>query len=344
MAQSPKKNNTKLSLTHGYIGNRQRIENTMEAFEGNLVFPKPVEYEDIDRAMLDFVKDSIHLQADGKEAPTFTLFSNQRFSEYSQTWEHVDAEGNLLMDFKTVNRESNPMWGDNQGGLYNIPGDRRYTIQMKEVLDDNGTESYEVYSMGQPLSVDLEYTVNFVTADWDKLNDFNLQLNQLFKSIQCYIKPNGWYMPVKLEAIDDETEYAVDNRKIYIQSAGLTVQGIISPKSSYKIEKFPKRMFLGTEFDKNRQKAYVDVEETEDGENITIDFSAGIDKTEFTFDTKLHIVQFEKENIRDFSIYLDGEKIQNPYDGITLYNGTDVKVKINQVENNLPARLKLLSK
>jgi hypothetical protein len=341
--QIPKKNITKLSLTHGYVGARQRIENAKEAFEKNLVFPKPVEYEDIDRAILEFVKNNIHLESDGKEAPTFTLFSNQRFSEYSQTWEHVDAEGNLLMDFKTVNRESNPLWGDNQGGLYNIPGDRRYTIQMKEVLDDNGTESYEVYSMGQPLSIDLEYTVNYVTADWDKLNTFNLQLNELFKSIQCYIKPNGWYMPVKLESIDDETEYAVDNRKIYIQSAAFTVQGIISPKSSYKIERFPKRTFIGTSFEEKRNKAYVDVEELEDGDIITIDFSAGVDKTQFTFDDTLHIIGFEKENIRDFSIYIDGDKVKLPEDGFILPNGGEIKIKINQIEKNLPARLKLRS-
>lgn len=339
MAQNPKRHITKLTLKNGYEGTLQRIENAKEAFEENLVFPKPVEYEDVDRAILDFVRENIHLQADGKEAPTFTLFSNQRFSEYSQTWEHVDADGNLLMDFKTVNRASNPSWGENQGGLYNIPGDRRYTIQMKEVLDDNGTESYEIYSMGQPLSIDLEYTVNYVTADWDKLNDFNLQLNELFKSIMCYIKPNGWYMPVKLDSIDDETEYAVDNRKIYIQSADLTVNAIISPKSSYKIERFPKRNFIGTEFDENRNKAHVDVEEYGNRERITVSFSSGVDKTEFTFDERLDITNFEKENIRDFTIYIEGEKIINPYDGISLYDGSDVKIKIKQVEKDLPARL-----
>ena len=339
MPQSPKRNITKLSLVPNIEGTLRRIENAKEAFDENMIFPKPVEYEDVDRAILEFVRDNIHLQADGKEAPTFTLFSNQRFSEYSQTWEHVDAEGNLLMDFKTVNRESNPTWGDNQGGAFNIPGDRRYTIQMKEVLDDNGTESYEVYSMGQPLSINLDYTVNYVTADWDKLNDFNLQLNELFKSIQCYIKPNGWYMPIKLESIDDETEYAVDNRKIYIQSAGLSVQGIISPKSSYKIEKFPKRKFIGTAFDKNRNKAHVDVEENIGGDRITISFSAGVDKTEFTFDDKLYISEFEKENVRDFTIYIDGEKITNPYEGVTLYDGSEVKIKINNIEKGLPATL-----
>ena len=60
MPQSPKKNITKLSLVHGYEGTLKRIENAKEAFDENMVFPKPVEYEDIDRAILEFVRDNIN--------------------------------------------------------------------------------------------------------------------------------------------------------------------------------------------------------------------------------------------------------------------------------------------
>lgn len=340
MGQLPKRSITKLKLKEGYFGPRQRIENAKEAFDNNLVFPKPVEYSDIDKAVLEFVDKEIKLTADGKAAPTFTLFSNQRFSEYSQTWQHTDEDGNLLMDFKTVNRESNPSWGSNQGGLYNIPGDRRYTVQMKEVLDDNGTESYEVYSMGQPLSIDLIYTVNYVTADWDNLNNFNLQINDLFKSIQCYIKPNGWYMPVKLEELEDSTEYSVDNRKIYIQSALLKVCGIISPKSTYKIEKFPKRKFINGKFEENIAKSYVDIEELPDETTrITVYFPSETNKCEFTFDETMHIVRIEMDNIRDFSININDDRIEQARNGFSLNNGDVVKIKINQIEKKLPSKI-----
>jgi hypothetical protein len=341
MPQSPKKNLTRLRLKGDLYGPLKRIENTMDAFNKNMVFPKPVEYEDIDGAVLEFVKNNIHLVCDGNEAPTFTLFSNQRFSEYSQTWKHVDKEGNLLMDFKTVNRDPNPSWGNNQGGAHNIPGDRRYTIQIKETLDDNGTESYEVYSMGQPLSIDLSYTINYVTADWDKLNDFNLQLNELFKAIQCYIKPNGWYMPMKIESIGDDTEYAIDNRKIFIQSASITVQGIISPKSSYKIEKFPKRLYASERFDLGRIKANVDVEEGDNSDTITIDFGTGSTKTEFVFDDFLQVYEITSDNVRDFSIYIDGDKVNTPNNGFVLSDGSEVKIKINQIDRSLPSKLVL---
>lgn len=340
MRQNPKPNITKLKLKEGYFGTRQRIEDAKEAFEQNLVFPKPVEYEDIDRAVLEFVRDRITLDAGGKKAPTFTLFSNQRFSEYSQTWEHVDEEGNLLMDFKTVNRLSNPSWGTNQGGIHNIPGDRQYTIQMKEVLDDNGTESYEVYSMGQPLSIDIYYTINYVTADWTKLNDFNFQINDCFKAIECYINPNGWYMPMEIENINDETEYAIDNRKIYIQSATIKVLGIIAPKSIFKIEKMPKRLFIGTIFDKKYLKPHVDVEEIDDKKSkIVLDFRANVNKVEFEFDDDVTVNVADFENIRDFQVFINDVKIMKPRESFPLHNGDWVKVRIFQIEKNLPSKI-----
>ena len=66
-------------------------------------FPKPLEYEDIDAAFTEFAEKVVDLtDPDGKKVPTFTLYSNQRFSEYSQTWEHTDQDGNLLMNFRRV--------------------------------------------------------------------------------------------------------------------------------------------------------------------------------------------------------------------------------------------------
>lgn len=344
MQQSPKKTLTKLNLKRKPFASMKRFENAKDAFKANTVFPKAVEYDDIDKAVLEFVNNEIKLlDNEGKFAPTFTLFSNQRFSEYSQTWQHTDEYGNLLMDFKTVNRQTNPNWGRNQGGMHNIPGDRRYTVQVKEVLDDNGTESYEVYSMTQPLSVDLQYTISYITADWHKLNNFNTRLNELFKAIQCYIKPNGWYMPMTLSSVDDQTEYAIDNRKIYIQSATVEVKAIISPESSYKIEKFPKRLFTSVAewTGSKREKTFVDVEENRKERKLTIYFDTGVSTAEFTFDEMVRIKDIEKENIRDFLIKIDGTKINDLTKGFTLNQTSTVKIIVNPVEKNYPSKLSL---
>ena len=46
-------------------------------------------------------------------------------NEYAQTWQHLDETGNLLLNFKTINRENNPKQGQNQGNNFNIPRKQR---------------------------------------------------------------------------------------------------------------------------------------------------------------------------------------------------------------------------
>lgn len=164
-------------------------------------FPKPLEYEDIDKAVLEFVDTKIDIEFDGKKIPTFTWYSNQRFNEYSQSWQHTDENGNLLLNFKTVSRDNNPETGDNQGGLWNIPGDRYYTLRIRNVMDDNGTEHYEIYSMKQPFAVDLMYRINFITDKFAMLNVFNQKINKLFSARQCYIRPNDHFIPMVIDSV-----------------------------------------------------------------------------------------------------------------------------------------------
>lgn len=191
MRTQPKKILTIVNPYRAKRGNIVRKGYQNKILEKAPVFPKPLEYDDIDKAMFDFVDTLIPITIDGKLIPTYTLYSNQRFSEYTQMWEHSDENGNLYLNFKTINREKNPKLGDNQGGKWNIPGQRKYTLLQREVLDDNGTESYEIYTMKQPYAVNLMYKISFITTTVDNLNKFNQKINKMFSARQCYIRPNG---------------------------------------------------------------------------------------------------------------------------------------------------------
>lgn len=104
---------------------------------------------------------------------------------------------------------------------------RRYTILQRTVLDDNGTESYEKYSMKQPYTVDLAYRINFVTNVFENINTFNQKVNYLFKARQCYIRPNGHYIPMVIDEINDESTYSIEDRKFYVQSISVKVMAYI---------------------------------------------------------------------------------------------------------------------
>ena len=225
----PKKSITPIKFRNKTYGTERRRDMAREILYKETEFPKPLNYDDIDFAFEEFVKESV-AKFENTAYPVFTLYSNQRFSEYTQNWQHTDEEGNLLLNFVTVNRDNNPKPGSNQGELWNIPGNRYYTMLVKDVLDDNGTESYEVYSMKQPYAVDLTYRINFMTSTYENINAFNSHINDLFKARQMYIRPNGHYIPMIVEEVNDETSYSIDERRFFLQSIGIKVMAYIINK------------------------------------------------------------------------------------------------------------------
>lgn len=344
----PKKTITKVKLTDDTVYGKDRHRSYPKTIlQDAPIFPKPLEYEDIDNAMFNFVDEYIPMVIKGKSTPTFTLYSNQRFSEYSQSWEHTDEDGNLLMNFKTISRENNPKPGKNQGGYWNIPGNKRHTLLIRDVLEDNGEEAYEIYSMGQPFAVDLTYRISIITDLFENINAFNQKINDLFKARQCYIRPNGHFLPVTLEEINDNTEYTISERKFYNQTVTVKVMAYIISEDDFKIEKKPKRIKLFMQGDVRRPKPEINIDEFFNDKighteiELTIDFQSFHTKTNFDIDTDFIVERTELYNIRNYRLSVN----DTPYytdKGFTLKNGDNIKIFINHLDPNEMAQLKFI--
>lgn len=314
------------------FGFSQRLSFQEHELDNAPIVPKPVEYEDIDRSVIEFFDKSLNINDnEGNKLPLFTLFSNQRFTEYSQTWEHTDDDGNLLMNFKTINRENSPHWGQLYGGGYSIPGNNRFTLAMREILDDTGVECYEVTSMSQPLQIDLKYTISVITSRYETLNEFNTKMNQLFSSKQCYIRPNGHYMPMLLENIDDNSDYTINERKFFIQSAIVSVMGYVIPKDDIKIELVPKRHTYSINLDKIN-KTYVSMDfdnDDDDNFDLKVDFKAGTRKVSFSVEDDMYIKLVDKVNANKINIKINDTEVQS--DGnIKVMANDEIKINIIQ--------------
>ena len=344
----PKKTITKVKLTDDTVYGKDRHRSYPKTIlQDAPIFPKPLEYEDIDNAMFNFVDEYIPMVIKGKSTPTFTLYSNQRFSEYSQSWEHTDEDGNLLMNFKTISRENNPKPGANQGGYWNIPGNKRHTLLIRDVLEDNGEEVYEIYSMGQPFAVNLTYRISIITDLFENINAFNQKINDLFKARQCYIRPNGHFLPVTLEDINDNTEYTISERKFYNQTVTVKVMAYIISEDDFKIEKKPKRIKLFMQGDVRRPKPEINIDEFFNDKighteiELTIDFQAFHTKTNFDIDTDFIVERTELYNVRNYRLSVN----DTPYytdKGFTLKNGDNIKIFINHLDPNEMAQLKFI--
>lgn len=345
MKTRPKKYRNRLDLSNPIEGLAKRVSYAQDILYKAPTLPLPLEYKDIDEAMIKFVDENIHLTINGKKVPTFTLFSNQRFSEYSQTWQHTDEEGNLIMNFKTVSRSTDISKGNNQGSNYNIPGDRMYEISRRTVLDDNGTEHYEIISMKQPYTVDLNFRIGFVTDKLEELNKFNMMVNELFKSKQFYIRPNGHYIPLTLEAINDDSQHSIDDRKFFSQMVTIKALAYIIHKDDYQVDMVPKRQVIAIEGIQTKKKPKVEIEEEDVQEEYTevrldvkVNFDAYDYKAEFIIDTDMRVDSVELENVRQLRTHVNSI----PYyteKGFDLKNGDKIKLRIRQIDESQSSKV-----
>lgn len=332
-------------------GNERRHELSKDITRYSTFLPKTVEYSDIDEAFKKWVEDELRVSYDGKLFPTMVLYSNQRFTEYSQTWKYTDSNKNLILNFKTITRENNPQYGKIQNGLWNIPGNRFYTMKRQLVLDDNGSESLIYLKVKQPMAIDLQYKVSIFTTNYQAINEFNAIVNDQFKARQAYIRPNGHYMPMTLESITDKSAYEISDRQFYSQTFQIKVMGYILREGDLKVEERPLKRGLKFGSYLNRTKAYVEVEEPDpchpydrfeyQPTRVVISFPKCVKNVEFSeLGQDFVITSVTQDNISDYKIYVNDE-LMGPDLPIGIKDGEDVRIVIHFRSPIFPAKLTL---
>ena len=244
MLLQPKPYLDKLKLRHHSYGVEKRRNMSKLILEHGTPFPKAIEYSDIDETFYEWVKEHINIAYDGKRLPVYKLYSTQRLSEYLQTWNEQDEVGNPIINFLTITRENNPQKGENQGNYFNIPGHKDFAIWYVPVLQENGTEALDKYTMKQPFQVNFLYSVSIISNKMEIINEVNELMHYEFSSIDCYISPNEHPMSMTLEDVSDNSEYAIDDRKYYSQTYKIKVRGYIIRKEDYKVERIPSRVLM----------------------------------------------------------------------------------------------------
>lgn len=240
----PKPYMDKLRLRRVSNGGERRRNISLRILEKGTPLPKPIEYADIDNAMFEWVDKKFDLTCNGKKLPTYKLYSTQRLSEYAQSWSNLDESGSLILNFKTITREMNPQKGMSQGGYFNIPGHKDFAVFYVPILQENGTEAFDRYTIKQPFAVSLIYTVSIITNKVELLNEMNQLMNYEFNAINAFLYPNEHPMSMKLDSVSDDSEYSIEDRKYYAQSYKITVNGYIIRKEDFSVERIPSRFVM----------------------------------------------------------------------------------------------------
>ena len=342
-----------IDLHYHTTGDERRLELWSDILKSGTFLPKTVVYKDIDEDFVRWVKEELKITSDdGTEFPTMVLFSNQRFSEYTQSWKFTDSNNNILLNFKSVTRENNPQYGKIHNGYWNIPGkDQFYLMKRQLVLDDNGSESILDLKMRQPMAIDLMYKLSIFTTQYHSINDFNILINKAFSARQCYIKPNEHFMPMTLEGISDESMYQTDDRQYYGQSYNIKVMAYIITEDDYRVEQLPYKSGVTFPMGKkqHRNKPEVDIEECEnnDGEVVlTILFpeKTTYNTASFTIDTNVVFDTIEIDNLfNNYEIKINDE-LHDKTRKLILFDGDKVMIKTNKQLKKEAAKMILTGK
>jgi hypothetical protein len=322
---------TNINIKPSKIGPERRQEILDGIADDGTFLPKGVLEEDMDQAFVDFVNsnDGFSISVDGAKIPVIFL-TIQRWTEFSKTWQFSDKYKDIEIPFITIVRNPDIQQGQNQAGLWNIPGNRTYTY-MKVPTWDGIRKGVDLYKVPQPTPVDVTYEVRIFTNKMKDLNRFNRIIQRAFQSRQCYINVNGHPMPLHLETIGDESNIDdFENRRFYIQLFEIKLLGYILDEEDFEVVPTINRTMVTSEVETDRLINTVIFDSCDDVNGVvyTFDFKP---RSETTFDfTARYSVSFTQLlNVSNLS------RIIISVNGVSIFDGTIITTPLIFNQNDI---------
>jgi hypothetical protein len=231
----PKKIKNYLPLTPEKVGRERRQQMLDDITEHGTFLPKGVLHADLDRGMLDFVKDTLQLVVDEKTVPTIDkIITNQNWSQFVESWNFQDLDSNISLPFIATVRMPEVKYGTFQGGAANIPNRRQFFYYTVPTWDGQ-RKGADVYKIPQPIPVDITFNIKLFCNRMRELNEFNKIVMQTFTSKQAYTQIKGHYIPITLDSVSDESAKDLEKRKYYIANYTFFMKGLLIDEEEFQI-------------------------------------------------------------------------------------------------------------
>ena len=198
--------------------------------------PKSVLHADLDRGMLDFVKNDLEVISSGKKVPMVDIIiTTQNWTQYVETSLFEDLDHNPSPPFITVVRSPEVKFGTNPSLQYTIPDRKQFYYASVPTWNGN-EQGMDIYTIPQPVPVDINYSVKIICNRMRELNQLNKVIMQKFASRQAYTFIKGQYVPIVMNNVSDESQMSLDSRKYYVQSYDFTMLGYLIDEEEFEVK------------------------------------------------------------------------------------------------------------
>lgn len=228
--------------------------------EDGTYLPKSVLHADLDRGMLDFVKQDLQVVTSGKIVPMVDIIiTTQNWTQYVETALFTNLDYNPEPPFITVVRQPEVKFGTNPSLQYTIPNRKQFYYASVPTWNGN-EQGMDIYTIPQPVPVDINYSVKIICNRMRELNQLNKIVMQKFSSRQAYTFIKGQYVPIVLNNISDESQMNMDARKYFVQNYDFTMLGYLIDEEEFQVKPAIARvsqiMELDTTVLKSRRNKY----------------------------------------------------------------------------------------
>jgi len=281
--------------------------------------PKSLLHNDLDRGMLDFVRDSLKTVVEGKVIPTVDIIiTTQNWSQFMETWKFQNVDKNTEPPFITTVRQPEVKFGTNPAVMYNIP-DRRLYFYAQVPTWDGQRQGMDIYKIPQPVPVDISYNVKIVCNRMRELNKFNQIVLEKFASRQAYQNIKGHYIPIVMNNISDESVMEIEKRKYYIQNYDFTMLGFLIDEDEFEVSPAINRVLQVVEMELNSTKRRPKKDDNPASTELTFIYQVGSTVKTQLFNYTVNLNVGDNINIQSFDVFING-----------LYYGSDIpQIQIN---------------
>ena len=305
--------------------------------------PKSLLHADLDRGFLDFVRDDLKVVVEGKTIPTVDIIiTTQNWSQFTETWDFQNIDKNSEPPFITTIRTPEVKFGTNPSLIYNIPNRRQYFYAQVPTWDGQ-RNGMDVYTIPQPVPVDITYSVKIICNRMRELNKLNQVILEKFASRQAYAVIKGHYIPIIMGAITDESVFDVEKRKYYIQSYEFTMLGFLIDEDEFEVSPAITRVLQVVEFDKKTTKRSKR-QKDEKGVGSDALFLVGNNTLTQLFSYIVDIKIGGTTNVESFDVYINDDYYGSDLNLIQINSGDVLRLEIVKKDDLLESKIQFIDK
>jgi hypothetical protein len=339
----PKKIKKNLPLTESKTLLPRRHELLDKINKDGTYLPKSLLHADLDGGFLDFVKNELKVVVEGKIIPTIDiLITTQNWTQFTETWEFQNIDKNAEPPFITTIRIPEVKFGTNPAVLYNIPNRKQYFYAQVPTWDGQ-RNGMDIYTIPQPVPVDITYSVKIICNRMRELNKFNQIILEKFSSRQSYAVIKGHYIPIVMGNITDESVMEVEKRKYYIQSYEFTMLGFLIDEDDFEVSPAITRLLQVTEIELGTNRQGQINKKDNPGSQTQVLFVVNNDTLSQTYDYTVNITIGDIVNITSFDVYINNDYYGSDLSMIQINTGDVLRFNIVKTDSILESTIQLIN-